>query len=288
MQLRTRISILGACAALAVSGVALSGCGSSSTVDPVAQAAEVTAQQSGAQIALVEQLSGGGIPAGTTISGTGYVNAHTRQSQLTFDFSKIPGFAALGGGNATATLQIQYPTLYMNFPALASQLPGGKTWIKIDLGAVAQAQGLNLSALSSSGGIDPNQYLSYLRAAGSQLTTVGTETINGVTTTHYRTTIDLSHVADAVPAADRASVQAGVAQLEKTSGLTTIPIDVWIDAQHRVRREQFTVTTNTARARGVTVTARVDYLSFGPTPAITPPPASSVYDLTSLVASQSG
>ncbi len=276
------MSAIGLCAAAAAGAAALSGCGASSTIDPVAQAAEVTSQQQGAQIALLEQLSGPGLPAGTSISGTGWVNEPARETLLTLDLSKVPGLSAAGAGNATATIQMQYPTLYMRFPALTNELPAGKTWIKLDLDAAAKSAGINLSQLSSGGGIDPTQYLNYLRASGAQLTTVGPETINGVATTHYRTTIDLSRVVNALPAADRAAAEAGIAQLEKTSGIQTIPIDVWVDAQHRVRREQFTLTVNSP-TRPLQISARVDYLSFGPTPPIVPPPASSVLDLTGLL-----
>jgi hypothetical protein len=283
MTLRRTLSTIGVCAAAVAGAAALSGCGASSTIDPVAQAADVTSQQQGAQISLLEQLTGPGLPAGTTISGTGYVNEPARETLLTLDLSKVPGLGGAGAGSSTATLEMHYPTLYMRFPALTGELPAGKTWIKLDLGAVAKSAGINLSQLSSSGGIDPTQYLSYLRASGTQLTTVGPETINGVATTHYRTTIELSRVVDALPAADRASAEAGIAQLEKTSGIHAIPIDVWVDAQHRVRREQFTLSVNSPTAQGVQISVRVDYLSFGPTPPIVPPPASSVFDLTGLL-----
>ena len=282
MSLRTWMAV-GGPAVLAATTLSITGCGASSSIDPVAQAAELTAQQSGARISLTEQLSGAGLPAGVTITGTGYVNQHTRDSLLTLDLAGIPGLG--GAGASSVTIEMHYPIMYMRFPALSSQLPGNKEWVKLDLAAVAQAQGINLTQLSAGGGVDPSQYLDYLRASGSQITTVGADTVDGVATTHYRAVIDLSRVARAVPSADRAATAAAIAQLEKVSGIHTFPIDVWVDAQHRVRREQFAITSGGSTGHPVAVKATVDYLSFGPNPSVVPPPADSVFDLTSLVQS---
>jgi len=281
MGLGRTTSILGVCAAAAGAGGLLSGCGASSTLDPVAQAADVTAQQQGAQIALTEQLSGANLPAAATITGMGFTNFANQDTKLTLSYSGVPGLSS--SGSSTAIFELQYPVLYLNFPALTSQLPGGKQWVKLDLSAALKAKGINLSQLSSGGGIDPNQYLNYLRASGSTVTTVGRQTINGVPTTHYHAIVDLSKVAGAVPQADRASMQAGITELEQQSGITTFPIDVWIDDQQHVRREQFTL-TSTAQGHTFHVAATVDFLSFGPTPSVTPPPADQVFDLTSVLA----
>lgn len=281
MGLRRTISILGICAATAGAGAVLSGCGASATLDPVAQAAGVTAQQQGAQIALTEQLSGAGLPAGTKIAGTGFTNFANKDTQLALHYSGLPGIGS--GGSSKATIELQYPVLYMNFPALTSQLPGGKPWIKLDLSAALKAKGVDLSQLSSGAGVDPSQLINYLRASGSKVTTVGTETINGVPTTHYHAIVDLSKVAGAVPQADRAAAQAGITSLEQ-SGIKMFPIDVWIDDAHHVRREQFTL-ASTAQGHTFHIAATVDFLSFGPTPSITPPPADQVFDLTGFATS---
>jgi hypothetical protein len=282
MSLRRTISILGICAAAAGAGAALSGCGASATLDPVAQAAGVTSQEQGAQIALTERLSGAAFPSSVSISGTGFTNFATKDTQITLDYAGIPGIPTTGGSKAT--VEVHYPVLYMKFPALTSQLPGNKPWIKFDFSKLAAAKGFDLTQPSSGGGIDPTQYLNYLRASGAKLTMVGRETINGVPTTHYTTTVDLAKVADAVPSSDRALMKSAVAQIEKATGSTSFPIDVWIDDQHRVRREQVNLTVH-AQGEAAKVDSTIDFLSFGPTPTITPPPADQVFDLTSLATS---
>ncbi len=281
MGIRKAISAFATLGAIAVTGAAVSGCGASATIDPVAQAADTTSQLAGAQVSLVEQLSSPALPQGFTLNGHGYINQHNRDAVLVFDFSSIPGISRLGGGSKLVTMEVQYPVLYMNAPFL-SQAYGGKDWVKLDLSALVRSQGINPSGLSSAGGLDPNQFLGYLRASSGDVSTVGPQTIDGTPTTHYRATIQLDRVPSALPAAQRAAARASVAQLEKTTGLTSFPIDVWIDGQHRVRRESFSLSPQT-RAGTVTVNATIDFLSFGPTPTVTPPPADQVFDATSLV-----
>jgi hypothetical protein len=284
MRAKRTISILTVCALGAATAGAVSGCGASATLDPVAQAADVTAQQQGAQIALTEHLAGAQLPpAGVTINGSGFTSFGNGASKLTIDYSGLLGPAASGAGASTATFQLQYPIMYMNFPVISRELSGGKPWIKLNLAAVAQAHGINLSGItSSSQSFDPSQYLNYLRASGSNLQTVGRETIDGVPTTHYHTVIDLSKVANAVPAAQRAAMRASVASVVGKTKLTSFPIDVWVDDAHRVRRERFSITVSPKPGQSLQTDSTVDFTSFGPTPPLTPPPADQTLDLTGL------
>jgi hypothetical protein len=156
--------------------------------------------------------------------------------------------------------------------------------MKIDMQRAGQSAGINFSQLAQSGGSDPTQYLNLLRASGS-VNRVGTGDVNGVSTVHYRAVIQLSRVVDRVPPSQRAAAQASVAQMEKLSGTSSLPIDVWIDGQHRVRREQFAFHISLPNGAGsVGGASTIDFVSFGPTPTVTPPPASQVYDATAVAA----
>ena len=80
-------------------------------------------------------------------------------------------------------------TMYMQSPLFTSQLPGGKTWMKIDLQKAGSKLGLDYSSLMSQ---NPASALDRLKAAGS-VKSLGTETIDGVQTTHYQVTnLDIS------------------------------------------------------------------------------------------------
>ena len=70
---------------------------------------------------------------------------------------------------------------YIRSPLLTAALPPGKKWLKIDLAKAGKAAGFNLSLLASE---DPGKALAYLRTLKS-VTTVGKETVAGISTTHY-------------------------------------------------------------------------------------------------------
>lgn len=275
----TTFTLLGAFGA---TGLALSGCGATATLDPVAQAADTTASLPGMQIGITETVSTPQSPQSITLTGHGFVNEQQHDGQLVFDFSQIPGISTLGGGSKLVTLQYAWPVLYLNAPFLSSELQG-KSWLKVNLSSVLSSQGVNLSSLQSEGDLDPSQYLNYLRASSGGLTTVGKETINGVATTHYHAVIQFGDVAKALPASERAAAESSIAALEKETKVNTFPVDVWIDGSHHVRQVSFTISPSTPAGKS-TIAAKIDFTSFGPTPAITPPPASQVFDATSAIA----
>lgn len=253
---------------------ALGGCGGASAVDPVAQAAQTTQQLPGARLTLTTTVSGGGVPQPVTIAGSGFASSRTHEGQLDFDFSKLAG-----GTPGTAEFRFKGLVLYFRFPALANRLPNGKTWLSIDEQKASSSLGVNLSQLSGAGTSDPNQYLNYLRAVGARVK-VGGELVRGVPTTHYRATIDLSRVVAQLPADQRPGAQAAIASLERATGTHTVPMEVWIDAGHRIRRLRLLQSTRSPSGGTIAVDATIDYISYGPTPPVVAPPANQVFDAT--------
>ena len=274
-------SVLAAFAAVAApiaGAVAMSGCGASATLDPIARAAEISSQQPGAHIVMTMQVSGAALPGGGgyTITAGGWFDYKDRDGELTMDMSQVPGISSLPG-NGQMQMIMLYPTVYMNMPFLAGKLPEGKTWMKLDFSKLMQADGLNASSLSSLGQSDPTQFLSYLRASSGGVVKLGQETVDGVPTTHYSATIPLSHVLEHLTGAEQTAVKG---MIEKLGSSAAIPVEAWVDAQGRVRRMQLLVSLG-----GVSTAIKVDFTSYGPGPAIVAPPASEVFDASSLVAS---
>jgi hypothetical protein len=270
------LAAMAAVAALLAGAVALSGCGASATLDPVARAAEISSRQSGAHIAMTMQLSGAALPSGGyTITAGGWFSYKEHTGELTMDMSQVPGISALPG-NGQMRMILLYPTVYMNMPFLAGKLPAGKTWMKLDFSKLAQAAGLNSSSFSSLGQNDPTQFLAYLRASSGGVVKLGQETVDGVPTTHYSATIPLSHVLEHLTSAEQTAVKG---LIEKLGSAATIPAEVWVDAQGRVRRMQLTVSLGS-----VSTQITMDFTSYGPGPAIVAPPANEVFDASSLAA----
>jgi hypothetical protein len=279
------LATLGALAALGAGGAAVSGCGASATLDPVARAAEVSSQQQGAKFTLTMQMSSSVLPGGAlAITANGSVDEREHSAEMTMDLSHIPGISALPGGAGAVQMIIRFPTIYMDMPFLAGKLPEGKTWMKLDVTKAAQAAGIDVSQLSSLNQTDPTQFLDYLRASSGDVQTMGSETLDGVPTTHYHATLQLSHILDRLSSSQQAAAKTALEKLGETGA---IPMDVWVDTQGRVRRLQMSIgagaPAGTAGAAGgvnVGGTITMDFTSYGPVPPIVAPPSSAVYDMT--------
>jgi len=150
------------------------------------------------------------------------------------------------------------------------------------------------------GGSDPSEGLAFLNAA-QRVTTVGQEQVRGVLTTRYRVTFDMAKVEEkALAAAKKAGApnlpDPATAQAEmRKAGLEAFPIDVWIDAQGRIRRMHYqmtmtipdTIPGEPAGLKGgrLTTDSTIDLFDFGVPVHVSPPPASQVQDMGDLTSS---
>jgi hypothetical protein len=100
-----------------------------------------------------------------------------------------------------------------------------------------------------------------------------------VDTTRYHSEIELQKLARTLPVAQRTKARAAVEKLSRESGLTAIPFDVWIDHNHLVRRLSMSFSID-AGGQSARIQTRIELSGFGPTPAVTAPPESEVYDAT--------
>jgi hypothetical protein len=279
------VATLAALLAAIATAVAISGCGAAATLDPIARAADVTRKQGGARISLTMQFSSPALPGGFAIKANGSIDERRRSGEMTMDLSGIPGLSALpGGGAGTVRMIFKFPVVYLNMPFLASQIPGGKPWMKLDVTKAAKALGVDTSQFSSLNQTDPTQFLDYLRGSSGKVATVGSESLHGVPTTHYRATLELSRILDHLADGQRAAAKS---TLEKLGNANAIPVDVWVDAQGRLRRMQMLIGSGAAASSASPVpsfsgTVTIDFKSYGPIPPIVAPPASEVFDISSL------
>ncbi len=138
---------------------------------------------------------------------------------------------------------------------------GGKAYVKVPAGlgagltkpwmsiAIPGGSGLGSSVTA---GLQPQQMLKELQAVTGGLTVLGHETIDGVDTTHYHGTIKAAHVG-------------------------TIPIDIWVDGQGRLVRQQTSVSglqgmSDSGSTPSGDVEVTIDYTDLGGPVSITAPP----------------
>lgn len=236
-------------------------------IDPIAQAADTTAAAGSAEFGISGSISAAGqqIP----LSGNGALDMRNQHMRMSMSFP-IPGL-----GSMQTEALFDGSTLYMKLPdALAQRIPLGKSWMKLDVAALAKSSGLDLKQLSSPSQGNPADFLRALKAVGSSRK-VGSENIGGVATTHYRATIDPKKALTQIP--DKQSAGA-LKQMLGSSGLSSIPIDVWVDRAGRVRRESIKVD-----AAGTSMNMTISFTRFGVPVDTTPPPADQVLDAGALL-----
>jgi hypothetical protein len=263
-----------------VAAMTMSGCGASDALDPVARAAEVTQSLPGAQIALSAEIVS---PLGSEplrFTGHGVVSNHPLTADIRLDFSHLG--ARRSGAHLVADMRILRHVFFLRFAPLSAQLHG-KQWLKIDEGRTAKAAGLG--NLPSTDELDPDQYLTYLRSASGGLAGIGGQAIHGVATTGYRGEIDLEKVAHQTPADRRSATVAAVGNLERVTGVTSIPFQVWIDGAGRVRRVSLAEGESSTNSDAVKVFVTIDFVRFGPQRPAPAPPAGEVFDASAAAAS---
>ena len=256
---------------------ALCGCGASQVaqeVDPVAKAASITESVPGYRMAMSMTFSNH-LVGTATASATGVFDRTPRRGAMSMS-------EAVAGHQLSFRMLFGGTTAYMAFSGVpgASTLTHGKSWVKIDYRRVLSAEGLGGLPVN---GNDPRQFLDYLRAAGGSATRVGTGTIRGVATTHYRVTLDLDRYTRLVPAAQQSSARRGVALLESVVGSHRLPADVWLDSARRVRQMQFRY-TECVSGQHLDLGLIFDLFNYGPQPVIQLPSPSETYDATPLLA----
>jgi hypothetical protein len=266
--------ILGSLAgAIAIVGVvvALLAPSDGTAIDPVAQAADVTAAAGTAEFGLAGSLTAEG--QRVQISGSGALDMRNGRMRMSMSFP-MPGY-----GSMEMDELFDGTAFYLKFPdALAQRIPGGKPWMKIDLQTLGKSAGVDLKQLMQANQNNPADMLKALKGVGTSRL-IGPENIRGSATNHYRAEIDLKKAAARIP--DSASA-AALKRLVGASTMSAFPIDVWIDRVGRVRREQFQYSAN-----GVGMDMTIEFTRFGLPVDTTPPPSDQVLDAAALLGAAS-
>lgn len=257
-----------------------------SALDPIAQAATLSAQAPGYRMHMTMRVSTPVIAMTGEAQGVVDLRDHASSMSMVMHLPDLPQVTqALGGSALTLDMVMERAIVYFKFPpGLASRLPYSKPWLKLDLGRVLSSAGLSgvTSLMNNPMTSDPTSQLAYLRATSGDVVNEGQQVVDGVMTTHYRADIDYGRVANAVPPAEQPATRAAMSKLESLLHTNQEPVDVWIDHSHHVRRMAVTISyTLNGMAMGESFTA--DMSDYGPQPAPAAPPASEVQDLTGMV-----
>jgi hypothetical protein len=247
---------------------------SSGRSKPVALAVATTNRQAGAlAFAMTGTVTTGG--QAVPLSARGVFDRKSRRGAFTTK-------TKLSSQSFTVREIADKQQLYLRSPMFAGRLPGGKSWLKIDVAAAARVPGLNLDALGVSGpSQDPAQGLDYLQGAGAAKR-LGEAKVNGVATTQYRVQVDLKRAAKrSATATTRRSINRLISSL---GGPTVLAVDVWIDGDHLVRRQHVKYGATVGDTRSA-FDITTDYTDFGAKLDAQPPADGDTFDgLASLKA----
>lgn len=285
----------------------VAGCGGGTpagTVEPISfeqlsQAATTSADAATGRFAFSMEMTMPGTPDPFTFSGEGAFDASSNRAALSVDFSSFAEllgglFTGLGGSKANAP-DLGDPTawrieavqdgevMYVRFPAMASELPAGKSWVRMNLAEAGKAQGFDFSELQDFTSNDPRKMLDFLRAASDHIETVGTEELRGVDTTHYRATVNLADYDQLAPESKREELRSMLGEMIEQTGLDEIPVDVWLDEFGLVRRLDMSFTaTQPGTTDSLRATMTFELYDYGKDVQVDLPPPAEVVDTAAL------
>jgi len=272
-----RLGLLSLVAACLVAAAGLtSACGESkASAETIVRAVPAKTEKAGtARLAMTITGEGSHSPTINT-TATGVLDIHNKRGEIDLDVPNAGKLKALFFGTV----------MYMQLPAQAQQqLAGGKPFIRVDLNEVAKQQGLDLGALAQQNP-DADSQMAILNGAGSDFKAIGHEQVRGTDTTHYKGTIDLAKAAQgATP-----EKQKVLTNLQQKLGTTTLPADVWVDGQGRLRKLTQTMdlgkiaAANGQAGQTGTMTSTFELFDYGVKVNVTEPAPDQFTDLTAVV-----
>ncbi len=286
----------------AVVGLVAVGCGGTSATAPVRQlesldsVASQSASADTARFELTMEMAFPGAPKPFALGAEGAFDSVGERAQMTVDLSSLASMLesfgdALGGNMAGGTgspddwkldLIMDGDVVYAKVPPFASaQVPGGKSWIKGDLQTLSRAGG-DAVDLGSLGGSDPRDVLEVLKAVSGTIETVGRESQRGVDTTHYRATLDLAALMRLGAGKQAAAALGDLDQLLEQSGLTSIPIDVWVDDDGLLRRMDLAFSMSQPGQGEASASITLELFDYDEPVSIELPPPADVADASTL------
>lgn len=253
-----RNTLAGLVAALMAFAIAACG-GAAVALDPVAAVATKTGAADSMRIEMNMTMAGpefGSEPVAVKIKGV----AARGRSAMTV---RMPAVGGMDLGQVE--VRLAGSAMYVRMPFLQAVAPQLKPWIKVDLRETGKKLGVDLDALMQLGNqADPTKALDLLRAAG-KVEELGDATVRGVKTTHYKGTIDLERYVNQLgkTAGTKAAARSLRKALEAT-GVTTMPVELWIDENSLLRRMAYEQTVSAvAGPAPTTVKMTMDLFDYG-------------------------
>jgi hypothetical protein len=165
--------------------------------------------------------------------------------------------------------------LYAKVPMLAQFISNGKPWLKVDVNQAGRQFGFDVKDL-----VDQVQKVNpaeqtRMFTGSKDVRRVGTETVDGVQTTHYTGTVTVQDAVNRLDAQAREKVRRWFPQGAENEKIT---FDLWTDQDQLPRKLVSKGSASGDRNGAGTVT--VVYSDYGKAFSVNPPPADQVGELS--------
>jgi hypothetical protein len=237
--------------------------------NPVAAAAEATANSAGVRMNFSGRFQGQ-----TPMTMSGRVDLDGEADRASIEMN-MTGTSLSGTEGVTFDEILDGGDLYLHSPQLGGLFGDPGRWLLMRSEVFGDLLQGDTSGAGMSG--SPTQQLDALKDASYQVDEVGPEQVNGVATTHYRALLDLDKVADQMKS--EVSGEFADAIEQSMQQIQSSVVDVWISDDGLLRRE----TTSTSMGSRGMFTMNMDFSRYGVRPEIRVPPQSQVFDVTSLM-----
>jgi hypothetical protein len=264
----------------------LLGSGGTQLGSPIAQAATLSSSTPGFRMHMSLQVTSSALSSPITATATGVVDVRDHASALSMvmDVGDEPQVVQqLGSSSLRFDMVTEGTTAYAKLPSALTNALGtsGRPWLKVDAAKLSGLPGLS-SLASGPTTSDPSQTLQMLRSVSGSVVNLGPQRVDGFQTTHYRAGVSLARLVDNLPSADRSAAQQAFSSLQQAVPNGELPMDVWIDGEHLVRRITTSLDLSLPTGANMQETATVDFSDYGPQSPPATPPADQVFDASSL------
>lgn len=198
------------------------GGGGAAGVNALAAAAENATDAGSSAVTMTMSINAGGQEMSIDAEGAFDFDDQIGEMTMTMEGAGLPEALEID-----MIVEDQYA--YMKMPA---ELGMGEGWFRMDMSSMPGVGANGANQFSQ----DPSQYLDFLHGASDgEIEEVGTDDVDGVSTTHYKAELSFDKILEQAP--DQEAAEELEAQLDSLGGdFDSIPSEVWIDEDGLPRR----------------------------------------------------
>ncbi|QKV93484.1 DUF1396 domain-containing protein [Streptomyces sp. NA02950] len=181
------------------------------------------------------------------------------------------------GADASFEIRVVGKVMYMGADKASAAEMDGKRWLKLDLSALGKGGSGDTSTDALAGQADKNPAAeSTFLSDADEVRRVGKETIDGVSTTHYRGTVTLDQMRASLKGEDAETRERRTKNLKQFEdmGVDRLSMDMWVDGNHHTKRFRM-------RGKGDKgpLDTTITFLDINKPVTVQAPPASETHDL---------